>query len=157
MHRLIDSISRRSASDIASPGPALTALDKRAIRTAWSPALCHGLCTALALTTAVTAGVARGTAVMVAAGIGALVLLILLPYQARTSRNLSARRILRADLLAANRFLPYGEYRQWLASLPDPGWLWRTLGAPTPEQRLDCLQHVRTRFPARDALREASG
>jgi len=150
MHRLVLPI-RRPASEIASPGPALTTLDKRAIRSAWSPALCHGLCIAL------TIAVAPATAFVLPAGIAALILLILLPRHARTCRNVSARRILRCDLVAANRLLPYAEYRQWLASLPEPGRLWRTLGAPTPAQRLDCLQHVRTRLPALQNPGKASG
>jgi hypothetical protein len=94
---------------------------------------------------------------MLAPGIAALILLILLPGHTRTCRNHSARRIFRADLIAANRILPYAEYRQWLASLPEPGRLWRTLGAPTPAQRLDCLQHVRTRLPALQNPGKASG
>ncbi len=154
MHRLVLPIRRRTPSEIAAPGPALTTLDKRAIRSAWSPALCHGLCIALTLA---TIAVAPATAFMLPAGIAALILLILLPRHARTCRNVSARRILRCDLVAANRLLPYAEYRQWLASLPEPGRLWRTLGAPTPAQRLDCLQHVRTRLPALQNPGKANG
>jgi hypothetical protein len=104
-----------------------------------------------------TIAVAPTTPFMLAPGIAALILLILLPGHARTCRNHSARRIFRADLIAANRILPYAEYRQWLASLPEPGRLWRTLGAPTPAQRLDCLQHVRTRLPALQNPGKASG
>ncbi|MGO9957722.1 MAG: hypothetical protein ACLP50_17405 [Solirubrobacteraceae bacterium] len=145
MHRLVTPIPRRTPSQIASPGSALATLDKRAIRSAWGPALCHGLCIALML---VTIAAAPATPLLMAAGVAALILLILLPRHARSCRHYSARRIFRADLIAANRLFPYAEYRQWLASLPEPGRLWRTLGAPTPTQRLDCLQHVRTRLPA---------
>ena len=69
----------------------------------------------------------------------------LLPAQARGCRKLSAYRIVTADLYAVSVITPYAEYRQWVASLPRPGRVWRALGAPTPQQRLRILHEFRAR------------
>ena len=74
-----------------------------------------------------------------------LIALALLPAQARGCRKLSAHRIVRADLYAISGITPYNEYRQWVASLPEPGPVWRALGAPTPQQRLRILHEFRAR------------
>jgi hypothetical protein len=69
--------------------------------------------------------------------------LALRPAQVRGCRKLAARRILRADRYAVSGIIPYGEYRQWVASLPEPGRMWRVLDAPTPGQRLQGLHAFR--------------
>lgn len=124
------------------PGAPLTRLDKRAIRTAWTPALGQALITPAAFAGAVTFA---STAALIAAAVVSLIALALLPAQARGCRTLSAHRIVRADLYAISGITPYGEYRQWVASLPQPGPVWRALGAPTPHQRLRILHKFRAR------------
>ena len=124
------------------PGAALTRLDKRAIRTAWTPALAQALITPAAFAGAV---MSASTAAVIAAAVVSLIALALLPAQARGCRKLSAHRIVRADLYAVTGITPYGEYRQWVASLPEPGRVWRALGAPTPRQRLRILHQFRAR------------
>ena len=123
------------------PGAALTPLDKRAIRTAWTPALAQALTTPpAAFAGAVTFA---STAALIAAAVVSLAAMALLPAQARGCRKLSADRIVRADLYAVSGITPYDSYCQWVASLPDPGPVWRALGAPTPQQRLRILREFR--------------
>jgi hypothetical protein len=124
------------------PGAALTPLDRRAIRNAWTPALAQALITPLMFGAAITFA---STAALVAAAVVSLFALALLPAQVRGCRKLATHRILRADRYAVSGIAPYGEYRQWLASLPEPGRLWRALGAPTPGQRLHVLHALRSR------------
>ena len=124
------------------PGAALTPLDKRAIRTAWTPAVAHALVTPAAFAGAV---MFASTAALVAAAAVSLIALALLPAHARGCRKLSAHRIVRADLYAVSGITPYNEYRQWVASLPEPGRVWRALGAPTAQQRLRILHEFRAR------------
>jgi hypothetical protein len=131
-----------SPSETAQACPALTFLNKRAIRTAQTPVVLQALIAPLALA---TGAAARSTAALIVGAIAALVALALLPAEARRCRQLSSYRILRADVLAVNGIVPYAEYRQSLASLPNPGRAWSALGAPTPEQRLRILQEVRAR------------
>lgn len=125
------------------PDAPLTPLDKRAIRTAWTPALAQALITPAAFAGAVTFA---STTALIAAAVVSLIALMLIPAQARGCRKLSAQRIVRADLYAVSGITPYHEYRQWVASLPEPGPVWRALGAPTPQQRLRILHefHART-------------
>ena len=126
------------------PGAPLTRLDKRAIRTAWLPALVFQALLAPAM---ITAGVlSASTFVLIAAMATSVIALALLPAQARGCRKLSAHRIMRADLYAVSGIMPYPEYRRWVASLPAPSPFWRALGAPTPQQRLHILRefHART-------------
>jgi hypothetical protein len=85
------------------------------------------------------------TAALIAAAVVSLPALALLPAQARGCRKLSAYRIVTADLYAVSSITPYAEYRQWVASLPPPGRVWRALGAPTPQQRLRILHEFRAR------------
>ena len=117
-----------SPSETAQACPALTFLNKRAIRTAQTPVVLQALIAPLAL----AAAAAGSTAALMLGAIAALVALALLPAEARSCRRLSGYRILRADVLAVNGIVPYAEYRQSLASLPDPG-------------RLRILQEVRAR------------
>ena len=118
-------------------GAPLTPLDKRAIRTAWTPALAQALITPGAFASALMfARVAPpvSTAALIAAALMSLAALALLPAQARGCRKVSAYRIVCTDLYAVSGITPY-EYRQWVASLPEPGRAWRALGAPTPQRR----------------------
>jgi hypothetical protein len=119
------------------PGAPLTRLDKRAIRTAWLPAVAQTLL-APAL---ITGGVLSASTFVLIAGMAiSVIALTLLPAQARGCRKLSAWRIIRADLYTVSGIMPYPEYRRWVASLPAPGPVWRALGAPTPQERLHILR-----------------
>jgi len=131
-----------SGSQTPRQCPALTFLDRRAIRTAWIPVLAQIPIAAMGLAIAATSG---STVVVIAAADVSLAALALLLVQAHGCRRLSAHRILRADILAAGRIVPYAEYCDWVASLPPPGRAWRALGAPTPQERLQILQEMRVR------------
>jgi len=122
------------------PGAALTLLDRRAIRGAWAPALVQALITPAVYAVAITSA---SIAAVIGAAVVSVVALALLPAQARGCRKLAAHRILRADRYAVSGIMPYGEYRGWVASLPEPGRMWRALGAPTPAQRLQVLHALR--------------
>lgn len=124
------------------PGAPLTRLDKRAIRTAWMPAVAPAVLVLPGFTNPI---VWASTAALVVVALTWLFALGLLVAQAGACRRLAAHQIVRADLNAVSGTCPYPEYCQWVASLPEPGPVWRALGAPTPQQRLRILHEFRAR------------
>jgi hypothetical protein len=122
------------------PPPALTTLDRRAIRSAWLPVF--------AVAFVIGAGVAD-TAILVLIGrVGGvaplvcvavtIVMAVALTVMVPICRTQARMRILRADVIAAH-LTSVAEYRQWVAMLPDPSRVWCWLGAPPVTTRLQLL------------------
>lgn len=122
------------------PLPALTALDRRAIRSAWLPAVAVALVIGAGVADAailVLIGRVGGAARLVCVAVTtvmAVVLIVMVPI----CRTQARMRILRADVIAAH-LTSVAEYRQWVAMLPDPSRLWCWLGAPPVTTRLELL------------------